>query len=209
MKKIVLSLIVSVILSANSWAQTFEARVNRSNVPEGETFLLTVELQDAKAKGTPDFSVLNQDFTTYSVSNAYRTNIINGKVSQSQQWNLVLMPNKGGKLTIPSIVLDTYKTNPITINVGAVQQVGGGNASQSQAANAPRFKIEAEVDNRTPYVQQQINYTLTLYDTGGLQGEAPVFLADNENDWIIKSLSEPQIDTKTVNGRSFREIKFR
>ena len=210
MKKFVLSLIVSVILSANSWAQTFEARVNRSNVPEGETFLLTVELQDAKAKGTPDFSVLNQNFTTYSVSNAYRTNIINGKVSQSQQWNLVLMPNKGGKLTIPSIALDTYKTNPITINVGAIQQVGGGNnSSQPQTANAPRFKIEAEVDNRTPYVQQQINYTLTLYDTGGLQGDAPVFLADNENDWIIKSLGEPQIDTKTVNGRSFREIKFR
>ena len=194
-------------------AQTFEARVNRSEVPEGETFLLSVELEGAKTNNTPDFGVLNADFTVYSVSNAYRTNIINGQVSQSQQWNLVLMPNKTGTLTIPAISLDQYKTAPLTINVGAVQQTSGGQGQNSgtneNRRNQPRFKIEAEVDNRSPYVQQQINYTLTLYDTGGLQGEEPLFQAADENDWIIKSLGAPEIDTKTIDGRNLREIKFR
>ena len=206
MKKFAFVLGLCLLWAANLPAQTFEAKVNRAEVPEGETFLLSVELEGAKTNSTPDFSVLNRDFTVYSVSNAYRTNIINGQVSQSQQWNLVLMPNKSGKLTIPAISLDNYQTAPLQINVGAVSQTA---PAQTAAPNRPRFKIEAEADNRSPYVQQQVNYTLTLYDTGGLQGEEPVFQSNNENDWIIKSLGAPEVNTQTIDGRNLREIKFR
>lgn len=206
MKKFAFILGLCLLFAAGASAQTFEAKVNRADVPEGETFLLSVELEGAKTNNTPDFGVLNKDFTVYSVSNAYRTNIINGQVSQSQQWNLVLMPNRSGKLTIPAIALDNYQTAPIVINVGEAAQT---NQSQPAAQKQPRFKIEAAIDNTAPYVQQQINYTLTLYDTGGLQGEEPTFLAANGNDWIIKSLGAPEINTKTIDGRSLREIKFR
>ena len=187
-------------------AQTFEAKVNRADIPEGETFLLSVELKNAQADGTPDFSVLNQDFTTYSVSNSYRTNIINGNVSQSKQWNLVLMPNKTGKIIIPAISLDDYKTQPLTINVGGQSQTSG--AQTQGQIQQPRFKIEADIDNHRPYVQQQLNYTVTIYDTGGLQGEEPTFELQNQDDWIIKSLGGPVINSKTINGITYREIKF-
>lgn len=206
MRKIVLILGLFMSLCCNAQAQTFSSRVNRTDVPEGETFLLTVELSGAKSSNTPDFSVLNKDFTVYSVSNSFRTNIINGNVSQAQQWNLVLMPNKTGKLEIPTISLDKYQTKPLFINAGAISQTS--NPSDGTNTSKPRFKIEADIDNKNPFVQQQINYTLTLYDTGGLQGEAPIFLADNEEDWIVKSLGSPQISTKNINGQNYREIKF-
>ncbi len=205
MKKLLLILGLWVSVFSNAAAQTFEAKVNRNNLPEGETLLLTVELEGATSNKTPDFSVLNDNFTVYSAANAYRTNIINGNVSKSQQWNLVLMPNKPGKLTIPAISLDKYKTQPLTISVGTAEQ---GAQPAAQAESRPKYTIAAEVDNRNPYVQQQINYTLTLRDSGGLQGEEPIFQAANENDWIIKSLGAPEISTQNINGANVREIKF-
>ena len=205
MKKLFLILGLCFLIFGNAAAQTFEAKVNRSSLPEGETFLLTVELEGATSNKTPDFEALNDDFTIYSVANAYRTNIINGNVSTSQQWNLVLMPNKSGKLTIPAIGLENYKTQPLTINVG---DVGTSAKTTTQSENRPKYTIAAEVDNKKPYVQQQINYTLILQDSGGLQGEEPTFQATNDNDWIIKSLGAPEISTQNINGANVREIKF-
>lgn len=205
MKKLFLILGLCFLIFGNAAAQTFEAKVNRSSLPEGETFLLTVELEGATSNKTPDFEALNDDFTIYSVANAYRTNIINGNVSTSQQWNLVLMPNKSGKLTIPAIGLENYKTQPLTINVG---DAGTSAKTTTQSENRPKYTIAAEVDNKKPYVQQQINYTLILQDSGGLQGEEPTFQATNDNDWIIKSLGAPEISTQNINGANVREIKF-
>ena len=205
MKKLFLILGLCFLIFGNAAAQTFQAKVNRSSLPEGETFLLTVELEGATSNKTPDFEALNDDFTIYSVANAYRTNIINGNVSTSQQWNLVLMPNKSGKLTIPEIGLENYKTQPLTINVG---NAGTSAKTTTQSENRPKYTIAAEVDNKKPYVQQQINYTLILQDSGGLQGEEPTFQATNDNDWIIKSLGAPEISTQNINGANVREIKF-
>ncbi|MBQ9731697.1 MAG: protein BatD [Alphaproteobacteria bacterium] len=205
MKKFIFILLLGLMISGKLSAQVLEAKVNRSDIPEGETFLLTVELKDGKTSNVPDFAVLEQDFTIYSVSNAYRTHIINGSVEQSQQWNLVLMPNKNGKLTIPVIKLDNLQTKPLNINVGEIA-VNQSNIKQPQ--NLVKFKIEGSVDNTRPYVQQQINYTLTIYDAGGLQGEAPMFLTNNSDDWIIKTLGEPQINYKKIDDKNYREIKF-
>ncbi len=206
MKRFLVALIAFLMLTQNTLAQTFSAKVNRDALPEGETFLLTLELEGASSNESPDLSALNDDFTTYSVSNAYRTNIINGQMTQSRQWNLVLMPNKTGKLTIPAISLGKYKSNPVEITIA---KAGDPLPLQDAGQTAqPRFKISASVDNKNPYVQQQINYTLTLLDTGGLQGEEPVFMSGNDDEWIIKSLSTPSVESKVINGKSIREIKF-
>ncbi len=205
MKKIFLFILALMLTTQIARAQSFDATVNRTTVPEGETFVLTLELKDVDTSATPDLNALNKDFTVLSISNGYRTNIINGNVSKSRQWNLVLIPNKNGSLTIPSIKLDGYQTQPIILNIvpaGAADQL-----VQSKAVNTPRFKISGDIDNTAPYVQQQLNYRLTIYDAGGLQGEAPFFVTDND-DWIIKSLGEPQVETKIVNGQTLREITF-
>ncbi len=205
MKKIFLIVFGTLLMVRPLWAQSFDATVNRTTVPEGETFVLTLNLQDVDTSATPDLSGLNKDFTVFSISNGYRTNIINGQVSKSRQWNLVLMPNQTGSLVIPSIELAGYKTQPVTMNIvpaGAADQL-----VQSPAVDTPRFKMDGKIDNTAPYVQQQVNYRLTIYDAGGLQGEAPFFVTDND-DWIIKNLGEPQVSTKIVNGQTLREITF-
>ena len=205
MKKILLGLIFSGLINFQALAQSFNATVNRNQLPEGETFVLTLDLQDVDTSATPDLSSLSDDFTTFSISNGYRTNIINGKVSKSRQWNLVLMPNKSGNLVIPAIEVDGYKTQPITMQV--VPAGSTDKLIQGEQNSTPQFKMSAKVENQTPYVQEQINYHLKIYDAGGLQGEAPVFLT-TDDDWIIKSLGAPKVETKIVNGQTLREITF-
>ena len=63
MKKFILNLIGLCFLSITSaQAQSFEAVVNRNTIPEGETFVLTLELSDAKTANTPDLSALLEVF---------------------------------------------------------------------------------------------------------------------------------------------------
>lgn len=204
MKKLFFSLVTLFFFCTEVYAQPFTATVNRTELPEGETLMLSLELQDASTNATPDFSVLDKDFSLYSVSNAYRTNIVNGVSSRSRQWNLVLIPKRTGDVVIPSIKLDKWQTDALTIKVVKA----GDTISPANQQNQPRFKIKAQVDTRNPYVQQQVNYTVTIYDTGGLQGDAPSFLVSNEDEWIIKNLGEPQISNKVVDGRNLREITF-
>ena len=77
MKKIIFISLLLLLISKGSYAQSFNATVNRNTVPEGETFVLTLELKDVDTTASPDLSLLNDDFMVLSVSNGYRTNIVN------------------------------------------------------------------------------------------------------------------------------------
>lgn len=206
MKNMFSYIVLSLLMTTNLYAQSFDATVNRNILPEGETFVLTLNLQDVDTKATPDINALSQDFTVLSVSNGYRTNITNGQVKKSRQWSLVLIPNSAGDKTIPAIELEGYKTQPINIKVttaGSEDKL----VQAQQNPNAPRFKMSGSIDNHSPYVQQQLNYRLKIYDAGGLQGAAPYFVSQND-DWIIRSLGEPKVENKIVNGQNLREITF-
>lgn len=214
-KSVSLSILLGVAFIGAAWAQTFNAVVNRTEVPQGETFVLTLELADGSDSGNPDLSVLDKDFIVYSVGNAFSYNYINGVASKSRQWQIALMPKNSGKITVPSIKLGNLETQPITLNVipasaaATKASAGTGGYQAPQQMNRPKFSMTAEIGNPNPYVQQQVDYTLKIYDTGGLQGDMPQFIEDGSNNWIIRSLGEPTVGSKIVNGRSLREITFR
>lgn len=214
-KSVSLSILLGVAFIGAAWAQTFNAAVNRTEVPQGETFVLTLGLADGSDSGNPDLSVLDKDFIVYSVGNAFSYNYINGVASKSRQWQIALMPKNSGKITVPSIKLGNLETQPITLNVipasaaATEASAGTGGYQAPQQMKRPKFSMTAEIGNPNPYVQQQVDYTLKIYDTGGLQGDMPQFIEDGSNNWIIRSLGEPTVGSKIVNGRSLREITFR
>jgi len=183
-------------------AQTLTATVSRTEIPYGETLLLVLDYDGKDNSISPDFSVLNRDFSIFSTSQSYSTRFINGKSSSSHQWQVALMPKHSGAIEIPAISMGNLKSNPIALNV-----FEGNINGQDGTPLYTRFSLDGEVDNQNPYVQQQINYTLTLTDAGGLQGNEPEFL-NNNDDWIIKSIRQPTVENKKSNGVNVREIKF-
>ena len=57
LKKLTIFLICALTIAFNVQAQIFEAKVNRTEIPEGETFLLTLDLSGAQTNKTPDLGV--------------------------------------------------------------------------------------------------------------------------------------------------------
>lgn len=127
--------------------------IDRDPIAIDESFQLIFE-SDEQTTGQPDFSPLEKNFTIINKSNRNSTQIINGKVSYSQQWVLTALPRSIGQLQIPAIRFGKFTSTVRTINVV--------NSTSGQTAAYDVF-IETSVDNPTPYVQAQVVYTVKLF----------------------------------------------
>lgn len=187
-------------------AQTLTASVNRQNVPQGELVMLSLDYTGKQTHDKPDLSVLRKNFNIFSMAQEFQSIYENGKTSQLQRWNIGLMPRSAGTLSIPPISLGNISSQPLEIKV-----IPSGSSDTVSAENRdmPKYAIEAEADNLSPYVQQEVNMTVTLYDAGGLQGSAPYFDEAAQQDWNIIALGDPVLESKVINGRSVRVIKFK
>lgn len=142
------------ILSPFSLAE-ITVHIDRDPVVADESFKLIFET-DEDINAEPDFSALNKSFTVLNSSRRSNTQIINGKVSQSQQWILTVIANKTGILGIPSIRFGKKVSKPRSIKVV-------GSAPATRGNNSEDVFIDVEVNNESPYVQAQIIYTAKLF----------------------------------------------
>ncbi len=157
-KKIIFAFVC--LFSIEAAAAEFTARLNRNPVPQGETVVLTLEYDD-KTSETPDLNVLEKDFDIFSVSNSFRSNFVNGQMSNSLQWTLVLMPKSNGKIIIPSVSLGASATKPLELEVVPADMAEKAASRQSAPAaevSRPKYGIKGVLENYSPYVQQQVNY---------------------------------------------------
>ena len=135
------------------------------------------------------------------------------------------MPKYEGKLTIPTIKAGAYQTVPLEVEVlpagtavksqnsgtqnVAGNQTTGASQNQQQADNsasntAGSFWAELTVDNKNPYVHQEITATLVIYDQKGVELQMPTF--ENTQDWLIEPVDNPEIIEK--NGQRIIKIIY-
>ena len=203
MRKIALFTLLLTCFALNANAENFSARVSRSELPFGETLMLILDYDGSDMSLKPDLSVLDKDFKVFSTSQSHSTQIINGKASSSNQWQIALMPKTKGAIKIPEITLGTLKTNSVALNV-----FEGNINGQEGTPTYARFELSGELGNNTVYVQGQLNYTLTLLDAGGLQANEPQFSGSQNGDWVIRQIKQPTVENKTIKNVNVREIKF-
>ena len=222
-KKILCIAATIIFYTIESQAQVLSASVNRTQIPLGESFDLTLSLEGGNGGMIqPDLSVLQKDFNIYSTSNSMQSSFINGQSSVTRRWIIGLMPKKEGKQTIPAVTAGAYQTQPIDIEIlppatipttasANVSNTPQKSATKSQTgtmdnnvANKAYLAAELKVDNLTPYVQQQTNATLTIYDEKGVELTVEPDFIQPTNDWIIKSLRQPTVDNLSNGGRVIR-----
>jgi len=148
----IITLVVAFLLSTPLLA-AITVSVDRDPVAIDESFQLVFD-SDEQTSGQPDFSPLEKEFTIMNTSNRNSTQIINGKVSYSQQWVLTMLAEKTGQLTIPAIRFGQSLSPERSINV---VRGNTGTAVQDDVF------IEASVDSSRPYVQAQVVYTVKLF----------------------------------------------
>ena len=203
MKNMFLGLVLC-FMTSRVFAADIEASLSRQTVPLGEVVMLNLSVEGG-VNGQPDLSVLEPDFKVYSTSVSRKNFNINGQASTWTTWQVGLAPLKAGELQIPSIQIGTDKSEPLSLEVVAA----GTPIEDEQTENVARYNLTAEITNMPQkyYVQQQLNYQVTLIDAGGLQGGEPVF-ENNGNEWLIINLGQPKISVVNEKGKSWREIKY-
>ena len=141
-----------------SLAAEIRVTTDRTSVNMDESFQVIFSAS-GDPDGEPDFSPLQKDFEILGQSQSNQSLMINGSFSSTIQWVVDVVAKKAGILTIPAINFGQDKSTASTIHINKEDQItlnikgkGGGD-----------LFFLVDVSTETPYVQQQVIYTLRLY----------------------------------------------
>lgn len=126
----------------------------------GDNLELTLILDDATKTGSPNLMPLLKDFEILSTQRSYSFADINGKTKSEAQWTIVLKPKHGGEITIPSISVGNEQTQPFTINV----ENNAVKTNKNFHHNSTYTILKVAVNEPSPFLNQQIIYTVKLYN---------------------------------------------
>lgn len=181
------------LLASQSFAVAFEANVDRANIGEGESLILTLRYNSNVFSGDPDLSPLDQQFTVINQQRKNSFQYIDGKSESWTVWTITLTPKRKGNLVVPAIEYKGERTQPIQINVNKLDP-----SLQNQQKDV-FFHTQADI--KTSYVQGQIVYTEKLYFSVPLDNSQ---LSEVEvEDAVVQALGETKQYRTQLNGRNF------
>ena len=150
-----LAALCMLLLGATADAAQVRAWLDRSAMQMGETVTLNVEVSGSATAPTPDFSLLQKDFTLGGTQSSSSVDITNGHTNAKLLWAVALEPKHDGAITIPALSVDGQNTQPLTLTVQPMAP-GGTKAGDD-------VYIETSIDPLKPYVQQQVSMTVKLF----------------------------------------------
>jgi hypothetical protein len=181
-------------VAANAAARAW---LDRDSMHLGETITLNVESDDGTAS-QPDFSVLFTDFNSLGTQSSRQVSMTNGTTSAKTVWAVGLEPKHAGTLTIPAFSIGGTQTAPLSLTVLPAPAGAQGKPGDS-------LFVEVTADPLSPYVQQQVRYTVKLYFS--------VDLSDGTLDEpaasgaVVQKLGRDKQYTATVNGSRYHVLE--
>ena len=196
-----------VLISFNAFCDELNISIDKDALISGEPFYLTISY-DGSSNSMPDVSVLKNDFQIISNSSSRSINVINGNISQLKQWRIGLVPQKEGKIKIRPIKLDNLVSNSLEVEVKETTDTAYISDSKHNS-NAPFLQIKQTVDTDKPYIQQQVTFLVTLYDSIGLRIKSITANKEAFNDWLIVPLLDiPILEKDVVNGKKVNVLHY-
>ncbi|WP_254460588.1 BatD family protein [Xanthomonas sacchari] len=139
------------------------AWLDRDSVGAGEGVTLNIETDQAMA--TPDYTPLRAEFALSNEIKSRQMQIVNGAVSSTSLFGVMLTPRSTGTLQIPSLQVGNERTAPLRLQVAAASAAAPASANAAvpaQVGNADVF-VQTVVDDARPYVQQSVGVVVRLY----------------------------------------------
>ncbi len=186
---------------ANGWASTITATVDRDPVRLDESFTLVFDAEGS-VDADPDFRSLERDFDILHRSQSTNMSFINGQISNTKQWTLVLMPKRLGELTIPSIPFGKDRSPLLRVTVISAQHAQPGTRSEE-------LFLEVDAQPRRTFVQAQILYTARLYRAVDIENASLTEPTLNDADAVIKKLGEDRTFQTQRDGRRYQVVERR
>ncbi|WP_019215840.1 BatD family protein [Legionella tunisiensis] len=132
-----------------------------TQVQLGQPFRLTLTM-DSAVDSVPDLTPLQKDFTILGTERSMNYSVINGQAHSVSQWIITLTANKNGVLPIPSLQIGQEHTKASSIEVTSEEAPTTDVQQQTPQQDAV---LEAEVNVKSPFVEQQVIYTVRLYNS--------------------------------------------
>lgn len=174
-------------------------QVDVEKVHPGESFRAVLTKDDASSSGIPDLTSLQADFTIIGTERSTNYSIINGQSSSTSQWTLFLMPKRTGILTIPSIQLGQEKTQALQIEVTSANT---NPTSDNEVIDKQKdLMLVANVSSKNPYVNEQVIYTVKLYNSKRLLDAS--YQGPSVSDALLVPLGEARRYQTTENGQIY------
>jgi len=214
-----LMIAVVLLLSFNSFAQSFNATVDKASVGVNDQFQISFTFSGQDINGIKSFTPPNfNNFMVLSGPNESTSmQIINSSVTASRTYSYYLQPKNMGKFTIGSASLvyngKTFYTNPLTINVekGSPKPVPNNSSNNNQAVTTAQIGdnlfILATVDRSKVYLGQPITVTYKLYTRLGIASQMQVSkLPSYEGFWAeeINVSNTINFTTEMYKGKQYR-----
>lgn len=179
------------------------ARINPSKISLGQTFTLTLTEENNQDPGNPLLATLQTDFKIVGTERSMNYTIINGQAQGSSQWSIILMPKRIGTLPIPAIRIGQEQSPPTQIEVTAEAQSSAQSQGDDQGTrtDAPPFLLTTSVDQKKPYVRQQIILTVKLYNRERLLDAA--YESPKIDSALTISLGDPKRYQETLNQQNY------
>lgn len=196
-------LLLLMLVSHCAMAQDVTVSVDRSTVFLGDTLTLTIDVIDPRSDEdlvSPDLTVLDDSFVVMNTGNTSIVNVVNGQKSTRISHTAMLEPKAAGDLTIPAITVGRMQTTPMQITVME-------RAASSSTSSERDLFIEAEVDQLSPYVQQQVILTVRLYHAHSILDGA----IDRPEiaDAVVEEISNNETYRTRIDERAYRVIERR
>ncbi len=188
-------------IAINNVFAEVSASTDRSVLSIDESINLEIQLNNAS--GTPNLSVLDDDFTILKQSQSQNYSLINGHASRTHTWSITLLPKHVGELTIPAISVGDDKTQPIHLVIQKQSQTPGADGKEVYL----NIKLSGNpiTDKTHYYVQQQIIVTVQLFHrirfTNGGLSELKI---DNT---VIEPLQQNVSYSKTIGKHRYNVIE--
>lgn len=170
------------LISVSHAESRVQASLSAEEVSMEGSVVLTLSVE---GEGGIDFPKLPpmEKLSVVGSSQSSQFSWINGKVTNSKQFQYTLMPRQPGLAHIPSLEVTVggqiYRTQALSLKIVAGQSSLGGAVARSaasapdrSAAGNPEVFLQALVSNLQPYVGEQIIYRVKFYRRVNLASEA-------------------------------------
>ncbi len=213
----VLSILVVPALAQGDVSVT--AEVDRTAISTDDSLTLTLTVAgDFQQLGEPQLPLLT-GFNLVGSSRSSQFSMVNGVVSARSVFTYRLQPTGPGEFTIDPISIQVngsaYQTDPITVQVvqGAAPTVTPAPPVEGQSP-APGgligqdLYVEADVDNSSPFVGQQIIYRFRFYQSVNLFNQPGLDWPSFSGFWS-QDLTPNNVYEQVAGGRRYRVTEVR
>ncbi|MCC5791383.1 MAG: BatD family protein [Legionellaceae bacterium] len=193
------------------WAKP-SVQVDPADIVQGKAFRLILR-DDSHHQGVPDLTPLERDFSIHGTEQSASVTVINNQIQSETSWIIYLSTQKSGQLTIPALTIDGEQTDPLVIHVQKSQTAVPASPAPTTAPAVSPPKpglpqnskedvlLQVEVDLKKPYLNQQVIYTVRLFNARRLVDVE--FQAPQAQDALMFPLGDSRRYQLTEQGKHY------